>query len=228
MRLSSTLRPAVLALLALAQSVHGQDSSDPVSNVTDTAGGVVDTVPDVVNSTLGNGTTCYSGVRLFVARGTLETQGESAQQVYVRQILSTIPDSFATEVVYPAAPFYFPLTFISSVLAGISNAQNQIYTYHDACPDSKIVLMGYSQGARVMGHAIAGSNLFKSGDAAEPVSIPMSPLCASAARNGEAMRPSQMRNLQSLIAVVSPNSRRSRPFRRPRPQARRGRGRVQV
>ena len=94
-------------------------------------------------------TTCYSGVYVIYARGTYEPQGASLSNVVANAIVAAIPDSAANQVVYPAN------TSAISAPAGVQNAREQITDYYNACPTSKLVLMGYSQGAAVIGNTIA-------------------------------------------------------------------------
>jgi hypothetical protein len=97
--------------------------------------------------------TCYSGVYTIIARGSEEVQGQSVLDPIAAAISSAIPNSGYNEVVYPAL-----LSFWNSAPQGVTNAQEQMQNYSSACPDGKIVLMGYSQGSYVIQHAVAGGN----------------------------------------------------------------------
>lgn len=94
---------------------------------------------------------CYDGVRVILARGTGEPQNSSVSELVAKSILAAIPDSYSTEVIYPAS------SDPNGVSVGAADAQRQIYDYARACPTGKIVLTGYSQGAVVIGNAIAGA-----------------------------------------------------------------------
>ncbi|KAK5129497.1 hypothetical protein LTR08_003220 [Meristemomyces frigidus] len=98
-------------------------------------------------------TTCYSGVFTIVSRGSEETQGQSILETIVSGVTAAIPNSGSNEVVYPAL-----LSFWNSAPTGVTNAQQQMQDYYDACPDGKMVLMGYSQGSFVLSTALAGGN----------------------------------------------------------------------
>lgn len=100
-------------------------------------------------------TQCYDGVYVILARGTSETQGQSMVEGTVSAIKGNISESGSNEVVYPAST---GSTFASSVGTGITNAQLQISEYAASCPNGKMVIMGYSQGALVMSAALAGTN----------------------------------------------------------------------
>jgi hypothetical protein len=97
--------------------------------------------------------TCYSGVNIFTARGTGEVpaNGLGIEGVHINAVLAAIPNSNAVVVDYPAA------ISNSSVAIGVQNGTRQIESYLDACPTSKVVIMGYSQGAVVMGDVITGA-----------------------------------------------------------------------
>lgn len=103
--------------------------------------------------TTTNAVTCYSGVNMFTARGTgeLPPNGLGIEGTHINAVLAAIPDSNATVIDYPA-------TFgNNSVPIGVQNGTRQIEEYLDACPTSKIVVMGYSQGADVMGFVLTGA-----------------------------------------------------------------------
>ncbi|TKA75277.1 hypothetical protein B0A55_05083 [Friedmanniomyces simplex] len=96
---------------------------------------------------------CYSGVFTLVARGSEEPQGQSVLETIASSITAAIPNSGSNEVVYPAL-----LSFWNSAPTGVTNAQQQLQDYYSACPDGKIVIMGYSQGSYVMSTTLAGGN----------------------------------------------------------------------
>lgn len=96
--------------------------------------------------------TCYSGVYVIYARGTFEPQNASLSNSVANAITALIPDSAAIQVQYPAN-----VSAISPP-TGIQNAVQQVKDYYNACPCGKMVLMGYSQGALVIGNALANAN----------------------------------------------------------------------
>lgn len=106
-----------------------------------------------------SGQTCYAGIYAVVCRGTFEQQnitGFGFQGSIVTPLLAAIPNSGAISVVYPAAVNDYG----SSVQQGAIDALKKITDYNTACPNSKIVIMGYSQGAQVMGNALAGGSSY--------------------------------------------------------------------
>lgn len=98
-------------------------------------------------------TTCYDGVFTIVSRGSEEVQNESVLDSIAEAVDSAIGNSGYDEVVYPAL-----LSFWNSAPTGATNLQQQMQNYYDACPDGKMVLMGYSQGSYVITTALAGGN----------------------------------------------------------------------
>lgn len=58
-----------------------------------------------------------------------------------------------------------------SVIEGTAAVENQIIAYVKHCPSSKLVLLGYSQGAQIIGDALYGGN----GGGFGPVTPPMNP-----------------------------------------------------
>jgi len=118
---------------------------------------------------LGN-VNCSSGVHVILARGTGEPQNSSLAGIVSRAIVATIPDSTADEVIYPAN-----FTVNVSLALGVANAQQQIKSYVAACPTSPIVLMGYSQGAQLIGNVLGGGDTHIFGQN----SPPNAPLCPS-------------------------------------------------
>lgn len=99
--------------------------------------------------------TCYSGVYMIVARGTTEDPGEGKPQQVSDLVEAAIPGSFSVAVDYPATALDPP--YPVSVGDGITDTINKIHEYVDACgSDSRIVLIGYSQGGNVMTDVLAG------------------------------------------------------------------------
>jgi Cutinase len=109
--------------------------------------------------------------QLFIvgARGSAEAQDNQGGfgfvvGPFVEQLRQQLPPAYTVSseaVVYPAAPvpgwdlINATHNYDGSVLAGVVNAQNIIQRQAAACPDQKFVLVGYSQGADVIGQTIA-------------------------------------------------------------------------
>lgn len=118
---------------------------------------------------------CYSGVYMILARGTDEPQGGSILETVAAAVEAAVPNSAASEVVYSAIT---GSGFYGSVADGVNNAQQQMQDYYNQCPTSKMVVMGYSQGALVTSGTMAGTSLGGSY---------IAPLASNIGDNGESM-----------------------------------------
>lgn len=94
-----------------------------------------------------------TAAHLIVARASTELPGDGIIGTVAASIQATAGMSTSQEAVnYPAL-----LTpYAPSVAAGDSAIKNQLTNYVQRCPDSKIVLMGYSQGANIVGDVLGG------------------------------------------------------------------------
>jgi len=97
-----------------------------------------------------------SPVHIVVARASTEAQGEGMIRSLSSAVKKAIPGTTSEAVVYTAklAP-YGP-----SEIQGVAAAKQQVTAYVKKCPTSKIVLMGYSQGADVVGSVVCGGGDF--------------------------------------------------------------------
>jgi len=103
---------------------------------------------------IGTRQSCASGVHVIVARASTEAPGQGIIGAVADEIVERIPGSDSVAVVYPAT-----LTnYLSSESQGVAAMTKLIENYVADCPDSKIVLMGYSQGAHVTGDVLCGSS----------------------------------------------------------------------
>lgn len=81
-----------------------------------------------------------TNVQVFVARGSLE-EIPGRQGKLVDAVCKDISSCGSTDIQYPAT---FD-AYCKSVGSGVAFALNAVETYAKACPNSKIVLTGYSQ-----------------------------------------------------------------------------------
>ncbi|UQC76608.1 axe1 cleaves acetyl side chain groups acetyl xylan [Colletotrichum lupini] len=95
-------------------------------------------------------TTC-ADVHYFEARGTTLPYPGSLITV-IDPLMKAFPNSNYEDIVYPATDE----SGSDSYFVGVRDGAKQIISYAEACPESKIVLMGYSQGAMVLGDILAG------------------------------------------------------------------------
>ncbi|KAF3764319.1 family 5 carbohydrate esterase, partial [Cryphonectria parasitica EP155] len=105
------------------------------------------------NSTTNN-TACVTGnaVHMIVARASLEPPGTGIIGEVATQVQQQFPGSDIVPVVYPATLDNYP----SSENDGVVAMTQLVTDYAARCPDSKIVLMGYSQGAQVTADVLCG------------------------------------------------------------------------
>ncbi|KAI6356769.1 hypothetical protein MCOR25_007864 [Pyricularia grisea] len=99
-------------------------------------------------------TSCASGVQIFVARGSTEAPGMGKIRTVAGNVTAAIPGSAITAVDYPAS---FD-DYAESVMNGTANLGKLVKDYVKLCPDSKIALLGYSQGAQAVADLICGAS----------------------------------------------------------------------
>ncbi|KAH7137588.1 Alpha/Beta hydrolase protein [Dactylonectria macrodidyma] len=93
---------------------------------------------------------CQS-VHIFLARGTDEPY-PGRQGALASAICSGISSCGYENINYPA----IFNGYCSSVTTGVNNGKAAITAYASRCPNAKIVLSGYSQGAQVIGDILGG------------------------------------------------------------------------
>ncbi|XDG00813.1 hypothetical protein ABKA04_000428 [Annulohypoxylon sp. FPYF3050] len=92
-------------------------------------------------------------VHVFGARESTVPQGYGSSQAMISLIQGAYPGTTSEAIVYPAAGGD---AYGSSVTAGISAVVNQVSTYAKQCPDSALVMVGYSQGGQITDDAFCG------------------------------------------------------------------------
>ncbi|HET9893944.1 MAG TPA: cutinase family protein [Streptosporangiaceae bacterium] len=95
-----------------------------------------------------------AAVNIITARASTESPGEGITGSLVTQIVDSSTQTVSHEaVVYPAT-----LTnYTSSESQGVTNAEQELTTAVQNCPNQKEVLLGYSQGAQVSMDVVAGN-----------------------------------------------------------------------
>jgi acetylxylan esterase len=109
-----------LAVVAAAATASAQNSTEPVG--------------------------CASGLYILVARGSTEDPGPGVFGEVAQDIADKIPGAVVGALDYPAT---FQ-DYDDSVTDGTKSLRRALDDYHTNCPDGKIALMGYSQGAHVI------------------------------------------------------------------------------
>ncbi|KAF5008508.1 hypothetical protein FDECE_5208 [Fusarium decemcellulare] len=99
-------------------------------------------------------TQCPPGAHIIVVRGSLEPQGPGIMGDVARKILKRIPDSDMESLIYPA--LYEP--YVPSQVAGVENMTQLVHDYSDRCPQTKMIILGYSQGAHVTMDVMCGAS----------------------------------------------------------------------
>ncbi|TDZ33039.1 Acetylxylan esterase 2 [Colletotrichum spinosum] len=97
---------------------------------------------------------CATGVHMIVARASTERPGPGIIGGVANRVQSQIPGSDMVSVDYPAQlnPYQ------PSQRAGVTAMTKLVQDYATQCPQSKMVLMGYSQGAHVTADVLCGTS----------------------------------------------------------------------
>ncbi|GAA6008303.1 uncharacterized protein JCM10292_005525 [Rhodotorula paludigena] len=96
---------------------------------------------------------CPTGVHIIVARASGEAPGEGIIGAVATQVKRAVPGSESEAIDYPATL----ANYQSSQRQGVTAMGAAIDAFAKRCPASKMVLMGYSQGAHVIGDVICDS-----------------------------------------------------------------------
>ncbi|KYK54476.1 hypothetical protein DCS_06434 [Drechmeria coniospora] len=102
------------------------------------------------------GDSCEKGLRILVARGTGEDKGTGLAGTVADSVASQIRGSTVVPIDYPAT--LVDPSYDESLKAGAEALQKAVNEHVKACPDSKIVIMGYSQGAHITVDSICGGS----------------------------------------------------------------------
>ncbi|KAK7429334.1 hypothetical protein QQZ08_004146 [Neonectria magnoliae] len=98
---------------------------------------------------------CADGLYMIVARGTGESKGSGIfGSTVAEDVADRIDDSVIEPLDYPAS-FSDP-SYVDSEKEGVKELQEVIMDYHEACPDAKFAVLGYSQGGQVADDAFCG------------------------------------------------------------------------
>lgn len=88
-----------------------------------------------------------SGGHIIVTRESDAPSGTSAMNIIALGVANQCPGSDIAETPYPAELD----PYLSSEQEGVGNLTELVLDYQSCCPDSKIVLMGYSQVSHCLG-----------------------------------------------------------------------------
>lgn len=84
---------------------------------------------------------CPSGAHIVVARGSEEAQGPGVLGPVAERIKNLVPGSDIESLIYPA--LFEP--YNPSQMAGVAAMTQLVGDFTHQCPDTKIIILGYSQ-----------------------------------------------------------------------------------
>jgi acetylxylan esterase len=106
-------------------------------------------------------------VSIITARASTEAAGEGITGALVTQVVNASRQTVSrASVSYPATLN----NYASSSLQGINALKTQLTNLVNSCPSTKVVLMGYSQGAHVVLDVLGGGQGGSLGTATAPIS----------------------------------------------------------
>lgn len=106
-------------------------------------------------------------VHVLVARESFAPAGEGfLLPSLISNIVKAHPGATKEAIKYPASV----MPYDDSSAKGTKAVQEQLTSYVSRCPDSKVVLVGYSQGAHIVGDALCGGGDYPGiGPANDPI-----------------------------------------------------------
>ena len=126
--------------------------------------------------------TACADVAIITARASTEAAGEGITGALVTQIINTSNQNITrASVSYPATLN----NYNSSSLQGINALKTQLTNEVTNCPNEKIVLLGYSQGAHVVLDVLGGGQGGSLGTATAPISSTISSHVTAVATFGD-------------------------------------------
>ncbi|KAI0863714.1 carbohydrate esterase family 5 protein [Xylaria cubensis] len=94
-----------------------------------------------------------SDLRIFGARETTAPPGFGTAATVISLIQRSYPAASAESIIYPAAGGN---SYGASVAAGVRAVAAQTNSYFQKCPNTTLVMVGYSQGAQIIDDAFCG------------------------------------------------------------------------
>jgi len=108
-----------------------------------------------------------AAVSIITARASTEAAGEGITGALVTQVVNASAQTVSrASVSYPATLN----NYANSSLQGINALKTQLTNLVNSCPNTKVVLMGYSQGAHVVLDVLGGGQGGSLGTATAPIS----------------------------------------------------------
>ncbi|KAF7347136.1 Acetyl xylan esterase [Mycena venus] len=117
-------------------------------------------------------------VHVFGARETTVPPGYGTAGTVVTSIQNAFPGATAEAINYPACGGQAScgdVSYANSVIQGVAAVANQVNSFNSQCPNTVLVLVGYSQGGQIFDDAYCGG-----GDTNEGLSSTAIPISAAA------------------------------------------------
>ncbi|KAK1752888.1 carbohydrate esterase [Echria macrotheca] len=98
-------------------------------------------------------------VHVFGARETTVAPGYGSSGTVVNMILNAYPGSTSEAISYPACGGQSScggVSYGNSAAQGTTAVANAVNSFNQRCPNTQIVLVGYSQGGQIMDNAVCG------------------------------------------------------------------------
>lgn len=98
-------------------------------------------------------------IHVFGARETTASPGYGSSITVVNDVLNGYPGSTAEAISYPACGGQSScggVSYSGSVAQGIAAVASAVNSFNQECPNTQIVLVGYSQGGEIMDVALCG------------------------------------------------------------------------
>jgi acetylxylan esterase len=92
---------------------------------------------------------------LIVARGSLEAPGPGSMLSLAEKVMAANPGTTMESVVYPATIDNYDVSSAN----GTAATEQQLSSFVQKCPSSKVAMMGFSQGAQIVGDALGGGGI---------------------------------------------------------------------
>jgi acetylxylan esterase len=138
--------------------------------------------PDPATDTADPQITACADVAIITARASTEAAGEGITGALVTQIINSSNQNVSrASVSYPATLN----NYNSSSLQGINALKTQLTNEVTNCPNEKIVLLGYSQGAHVVLDVLGGGQGGSLGTATPPIASNISSHVTAVATFGD-------------------------------------------